>query len=142
MCRPDRAAQLFSRDSIKKTIMKLMNKFWLIRICFIGLSFGSLGYALLDKDLIFWAIGLTALSWGGMFALYNIITIATFGLKDAGKINGVISLFEAIGSFSGPAVAAILYMVYHSYQNAFLLSSFLMFLATILSFFFKNEMAE
>jgi MFS family permease len=86
------------------------------------------------------SIILLAISWGGIYSLYNLITIKTFGLKSAGKINGTISMFEGGGALLGPVVTGLIYSHFHSYQMAFLLNAALMGFVFFFSLKFKTYM--
>jgi sugar phosphate permease len=116
-----------------------INQLWVMRICFCIMTLGCVGYATMNPDLFFWSIGITALSWGGMYTLYNVIIVNTFGLKNAGKINGNISFFESLGSMLGPFLTGYLFTQTHTNQWGFSLIACLMAVATTLSLFFKKE---
>ncbi|SDL82596.1 MFS transporter [Siphonobacter aquaeclarae] len=107
-------------------------------LCFAGLAAGALGVAWLSGGPAVAAVGVAAFSWGGVFTLYTILIVRTFGLKAAGKINGTIHLFENIGSLLGPVLVGLLSDVGGSYRTALLLVAVVFSVALILSFFFER----
>ncbi|MCY7349310.1 MAG: MFS transporter [Cytophagaceae bacterium] len=104
----------------------------------VGLALGAAGLASLVPSLMPWAVGLTALSWGGVFTLYNVLIIRTFGLKSAGKINGSISFWESVGGLSGPVLTGWWFQQTGSYQQAFGFIAAMIGTAALLSLFFKR----
>jgi cyanate permease len=98
---------------------------------------GILGFGSMDKDLILPSILLLAISWGGIYSLYNLIAVKTFGLKEAGKINGTISMFEGGGAFLGPFLTAKIYNLENSYQVPFLINASLMIFVFFISIKFR-----
>ena len=63
---------------------------------------------------------ITGLSWGSLLTLYNYLLINLFGLRDAGEINGSVSLAEAVGGGIGIYMTGLLYDIYGGYAPAFL----------------------
>lgn len=106
--------------------------------CFVGLALGAAGLAVSDGGGIAWAVGLTALSWGGVFTLYNVLIVRTFGLKAAGKINGSINFWESTGSFLGPVVTGWWFEQAGSYRPAFAAIAGALGVAAVLSLFFRK----
>ena len=115
-----------------------IDTFRVFTLCCIMLTLGALGFASMIPWLVFPMTALIALSWGGIYSLYSILTLKTFGLKAAGKINGTINMFESAGAFLGPIVMATLFDYTHSYQIAFLVSAAVMTIASIFSFQFRR----
>ena len=62
---------------------------------------------------------ITGLGWGSLHTLYNYLLINLFGLRDAGKINGSVSLAEAVGGGTGIYMTGLLHDVYGGYSPAF-----------------------
>lgn len=115
-----------------------MNTFRVFTVCCIGLALGALGFASMIPWLVFPMTALIALSWGGIYSLYSILTLKTFGLKAAGKINGTINMCESAGAFLGPIVMASIFDYTHSYQIAFLASAIVMAMASVFSLQFNR----
>jgi len=115
-----------------------IDTFLVFTLCCIGLTVGALGFASMIPWLVFPMTALIALSWGGIYSLYSILTLKTFGLKAAGKINGTINMFESAGAFLGPIVMATIFDYTSSYQMAFLASAFVMAIASVFSLQFKR----
>lgn len=115
-----------------------MNTFRVFTLCCIGLTLGALGFASMIPWLVFPMTALIALSWGGIYSLYSILTLKTFGLKAAGKINGTINMCESAGAFLGPIVMASIFDYTQSYQIAFLASAIVMAMASVFSLQFNR----
>jgi len=115
-----------------------LNVYRIFTACFVGLALGAAGLAGSDGGGIAWAVGLTALSWGGVFTLYNVLIVRTFGLKAAGKINGSINSWESTGSFLGPVVTGWWFEQAGSYRPAFAAIAGALGTAAVLSLFFRK----
>jgi MFS family permease len=119
-----------------------INPTFIFSICCVGMVAGSLGLSTIDSTYILPAIILMAISWGGIYSLYNIITIKTFGLKSAGKINGTISMFEGAGSLLGPFLMGYIFACFRSYQIGFFINAGLMAMVFLFSLKFKSYMQK
>ena len=108
--------------------------------CCLGMILGSLGLSTMDSQYVLGAIIMMAISWGGIYSLYNLLTIKTFGLKSAGKINGTISMFEGGGALLGPFLMGYIFACYHSYQLGFFINAGLMGMVFFFSLKFKSYM--
>lgn len=71
----------------------------------------------------------TGFGWGGLHTLYNLILLTLFGLRDAGKINGSVSLAEAVGGGVGIALTGWLFDASGSYSLGFAVMVFAMGIA-------------
>lgn len=109
-------------------------------LCCLGMIVGSLGLSTMDSTYILGSIIIMAISWGGIYSLYNIIIIKTFGLKAAGKINGTINMFEGGGALLGPFLMGYIFACYHSYQIGFFINAGLMSMVFFFSLKFKSYM--
>lgn len=114
-----------------------INPYLVFTVCCLIMVFGILGFGSMDKNLILPSILLLAISWGGIYSLYNLIAVKTFGLKEAGKINGTISMFEGGGAFLGPFLTAKIYNLENSYQVPFLINASLMIFVFFISIKFR-----
>jgi MFS family permease len=115
------------------------NTYHVFTSCCILMTISVFGFASLNPQLVYWSTAGMALSWGGIYSLYNVLTIKTFGLKSAGKINGTINMFESAGAFLGPIVTGYIFDKTHSYQNAFLIIAGIMAFASLLSLLFSKN---
>jgi MFS family permease len=115
-----------------------INPYIVFSTCCLLMILGILGISSMDKSLILLSIIFLAVSWGGIYSLYNLIIIKSFGLKEAGKINGTISMFEGGGSFLGPFLTAKLYNYEDSYQIPFFINAVLLGFVFIISLKFKS----
>ncbi|MEY4539891.1 MAG: hypothetical protein RLZZ306_1648 [Bacteroidota bacterium] len=115
-----------------------INPYIVFSTCCLLMILGILGLSSMDKSLILLSISLLAISWGGIYSLYNLIIIKSFGLKEAGKVNGTISMFEGGGSFLGPFLTAKLFELDGDYQIPFIVNAALMGFVFIISLKFKS----
>ena len=115
-----------------------LNPYIVFSTCCLLMILGILGLSSMDKTLISLSITLLAISWGGIYSLYNLIIIKSFGLKEAGKINGTISMFEGGGAFLGPFLTAKLFNIEGSYQIPFFINAALIGFVFIISIKFKS----
>ena len=115
-----------------------INPYIVFSTCCLLMIMGILGFSSMNKSLILLSISFLAISWGGIYSLYNLIIIKSFGLKQAGKINGTISMFEGGGAFLGPFLTAKLFDVEQSYQLPFFINAALMGFVFIISIKFKS----
>jgi len=66
------------------------------------------------------SVAFVGLGWGGLFTLYNMLTVNNFGLKSIGKINGTVSSMESFGGGLGIWLTGVLFDVSGSYRVPFL----------------------
>jgi sugar phosphate permease len=123
---------------IVATFSDYTNVFFIFRLCFFSMTLGLVGFATMHSDLAYIAIGITGLSWGGMYTLYNLITVKTFGLKAFGKINGIVNMCESVGAAFGPLLMGKMYDYTGSYQIGFMVMSGFMLIAGGLTFKFNK----
>lgn len=76
--------------------------------------------ASLKPALVWIALALVGLGWGGANTLINYLCIQVFGVAAAGRISGTISTAESIGAGIGPFAAATVFDATKSYGAAFL----------------------
>ncbi|MEA5139888.1 MFS transporter [Arcicella rigui] len=119
-----------------------INPYWVFSICCIMMIAGFLGLSSMESIFIFPSIAFMAVSWGGIYTLYNLIAIKSFGLASAGKINGTINMFEGGGALLGPFLTGLVFTINHSYQLAFSMNAGLMVVVLLLSFRFKSYMLK
>jgi len=82
---------------------------------------GSLCLASLDARLFWPFLILFGMGWGGLFTMFQVLTIDCFGLKAAGKVLGTITVLNALGGGLGPWVTGVIYDQTGSYRLAFML---------------------
>ena len=92
----------------------------LLKVNLVIMAAGAIGLASLDAGLVWLSLALIGGGWGGINTLINYLTLQVFGVGAAGRINGVISLFESIGAGAGPLAAALVFDATQSYAAAFL----------------------
>ena len=115
-----------------------INEYKLFRIQLILFAVGIAGLALNSAPLVWPSLIAVGLGWGGLYTLLNYIIISTFGTKSAGKIGGIISTFEGIGSGLGAWVTALIADKTGSYSMSFWVVVGMLAIALISSFFIKQ----
>jgi MFS family permease len=89
--------------------------------CLALMLVGVGGLSTMNGGMWVWSsVALVGLGWGGLFTLYNMLTVNNFGLKAIGKINGSVSSMEAFGGGLGIWLTGVLFDVFGSYQVPFL----------------------
>ena len=89
--------------------------------CLALMLVGVGGLSTMNGGVWVWSsVALVGLGWGGLFTLYNMLTVNNFGLKAIGKINGTVSSMEAFGGGLGIWLTGVLFDVAGSYQVPFL----------------------
>ena len=97
----------------------VFNPYKLFPILMVTMAIGTAGLATMDVFLVWPSLVIIALGWGGMYTLYNYLIIKTFGLMQAGRIGGWVSVLESLGAGAGPIAAAYVYQQTGSYGPAF-----------------------
>ena len=92
---------------------------------------GAVLLATISKSLLWPAIVLFGLGWGGLYTLLQLLTVESFGLADSGKILGTITTLDAIGGGLGIWLTGVLFDRTGSYQAPFTLLAVLIFLALL-----------
>ena len=100
---------------------------------------GALIIATLRADLIWYALILFGLGWGGLYTMVQLLAVNAFGLTSAGKILGTITLLDATTAGLGIWVAAKIFDVTGSYAPAFYLMCGLLFVALLAACLVRNE---
>jgi cyanate permease len=103
---------------------------------------GVLGLRTMQPGWLLPSVIVIAVGWGGLFTLYNMLAVSNFGLREIGRINGLISLLEAIGAGLGSFVTGRLFDQTGSYQLAFTVLAVMVFIAVIMSRFVRSEVDE
>lgn len=98
-----------------------------LAIMFVGASL----LASMQPDLLWPAVVLFGLGWGGLYSLLQLLTIESFGLRAAGKILGTITVMDAIGGGLGAWFTGLLYDRYGTYQISFLVLAALVLAALV-----------
>ncbi len=88
------------------------------------------------------SVALVGLGWGGLFTLYNMLTVSNFGLKAIGKINGSVSSMESFGGGLGIWLTGALFDVYGSYQVPFLILLGCVALGLLIGTQIRSELPE
>ena len=110
-----------------------VNKFLLFKIQIFVMMLGAIGFGLYSEDIIWYAIPIFALGWGGLYTLINFIIITTFGVHAAGKIGGTISFFESMGAGMGIWLSGLIADQSGSYAMSFQVVAAFLFISLIIS---------
>jgi predicted MFS family arabinose efflux permease len=116
------------------------------RMVFIGsllvMLVGLAGLVTLRRDLVLPSIAVVGLGWGGVYTLYNVLSVTNFGLKSAGRINGMISMLESLGGGLGIWLTGVIFDRYGSYQAAFSIMLAFVMVGMLLGTQIRNEVRE
>ncbi|GAB2678967.1 MFS transporter [Aliiglaciecola aliphaticivorans] len=80
---------------------------------------GSLLLALMNKSILWEAIILFGLGWGGVYTTIQLSAVNCFGLKSAGKILGTITVLDCLGGGLGIWLTGVFYGMNSNYDLAF-----------------------
>ncbi len=142
---PEKAANTFSIFFAIILVAKLtsgvitdyINEYKLFKIQLALMMIGTVGIAMNTASLVWPSLIAIGLGWGGLYTLLNYIIITTFGVKSAGKIGGIISTFEGVGSGLGAWITGLVSDQTGSYSTSFWIVVVLLGIALVVSFFIK-----
>ena len=92
---------------------------------------GALILAQMKMSLVWGAMVLFGLGWGGVYTLLQLTVMNRFGVRDAGKILGTITVLDAIGGGLGIWLTGVMYDSLGSYSVAFMIFCGLIALALL-----------
>ncbi len=118
-------------------VTDFINEHKLFKIQVLLMTLGTVGIAMNTEDLVWPSLIAVGLGWGGLYTLLNYIIITTFGVKSAGKIGGIISIFEGVGSGIGAWLTGVISDQTGSYSASFWVVVVLLVIALGISFFIK-----
>lgn len=93
---------------------------------------GSLCLALMNDFVLWAAIILFGLGWGGVYTTIQLSVVNCFGLKAAGKILGTITVLDCLGGGLGIWLTGVFYGSFGSYKLAFWIFFCLISIALVL----------
>lgn len=102
---------------------------------------GAVCLASMKPGILWPAVILFGLGWGGLYTLLQLLTMNCFGLKAAGKILGTITVLDAIGGGLGIWLTGLLYDRTGGYQAPFTVLAVLIFLALLVSTRIRTEVS-
>ena len=103
---------------------------------------GAFTLATMRADLLWYALVLFGLGWGGLYTMIQLLAVNAFGLSSAGKILGTITLLDATTAGIGIWSAARIFDVTGSYKPAFQLIAILITLALLAATLVRDERAR
>ena len=92
---------------------------------------GALAVASMSKIAVWAAVVAFGLGWGGVYTVLQLSCMSCFGLRDAGKILGTITVLDATGGGLGIWLTGVLYGSQGDYQLAFGIFCVLVFVALL-----------
>ncbi|MEE4271748.1 MAG: MFS transporter [Thermoanaerobaculales bacterium] len=104
----------------------------LLRVQMFTMLAGLVGITLVPSFIWIFLI-VTGLGWGSLHTLFNYILITLFGLRDAGKINGTVSIVNAAGGGLGILLTGLAHDALGGYPEAFGIVCAVMFLGALLT---------
>ncbi|WP_298487526.1 MFS transporter [uncultured Maribacter sp.] len=126
---------------VSGTIAEYINEHKLFKIQVSLMALGALCIALDSPVLVWPALILYALGWGGLYTIINYIIITTFGVKSAGKIGGIIAAFKGLGAGLGAWMTGLISDQTGSYSMSFWVVVIILCIAISVSFFIKPIIA-
>ena len=137
---PSRASLALSTLALSGLVGKLgsgwisdrIDPYRLLRLQMFIMFAGLVGITLVPS-LIWPLLVLTGFAWGNLHTLYNYILITLFGLREAGKINGSVSVANAAGGGFGILLTGLAYDALGGYAGAFAIVCAVMFVAALLT---------
>ncbi|RKR15245.1 cyanate permease [Maribacter vaceletii] len=122
---------------VSGAIAEYINEHKLFKIQVSLMALGALCIALDSPVLVWPALILYALGWGGLYTIINYIIITTFGVKSAGKIGGIIAAFKGLGAGLGAWMTGLISDQTGSYSMSFWVVVIILCIAISVSFFIK-----
>lgn len=95
-----------------------IDPYLLLRVQMFTMLGGLIGLTLVPS-FIWPFLLITGVAWGSLHTLYNFILITLFGLRDAGRINGSVSVAQAAGGGLGIFVTGLVHDAAGGYPAAF-----------------------
>ena len=137
---PSRASLALSTLALSGLVGKLgsgwisdrIDPYRLLRLQMFIMFAGLVGITLVPS-LIWPLLVLTGFAWGNLHTLYNYILITLFGLREAGKITGSVSVANAAGGGFGILPTGLAYDALGGYAGAFAIVCAVMFVAALLT---------
>lgn len=100
---------------------------------------GALLLTGMKPSLVWYALVLFGLGWGGLYTMIQLLAVNAFGLSSAGKILGTITLLDATSGGLGIWITALLYDHFGSYHVAFIVIFALVLVAFFAALQVRNE---
>jgi sugar phosphate permease len=108
--------------------------------CLLLMLAGAVALATLDRSWLSVAVVCIGIGWGGAFTLYNMLAVSNFGLREIGRINGVINFFESLGTGFGSWMTGYLFDLYGSYRVAFSMLAVMVAVSLAIGALARNEL--
>ncbi|MBC6428139.1 MAG: MFS transporter [Cellvibrionales bacterium] len=126
---------------VGKFVFGLLADYLPRKIVFLGnlavMLLGAICLLTMQKNIIWVAVTLFGLGWGGVYTMIQLSAMKCFGLKAAGKILGTITILDALGGGLGIWLTGYIYDRFDSYAPAFWIFTALILVAIICVFQIK-----
>ncbi len=103
---------------------------------------GAFLMATMRADLVWYALILFGLGWGGLYTMIQLLAVNAFGLSSAGKILGTVTMFDATTAGLGIWLAAKIFDMTGSYHAAFQIVAGCIVVALIAATLVRDERAH
>lgn len=100
---------------------------------------GAFLMATMRADLVWYALILFGLGWGGLYTMIQLLAVNAFGLSSAGKILGMVTMFDATTAGLGIWLAAKIFDLTGTYHLAFQIVAGCIVVALIAATLVRNE---
>ena len=95
---------------------------------------GALMLNTMDQSYFYGFLICFGFGWGGLYTLIQLLVVGSFGIRDAGRILGTITLLDALGGGLGPWLTGYLYDQSNSYFSSFTVITIFIFVVFLGSF--------
>ncbi|MBF2755179.1 MAG: MFS transporter [Gammaproteobacteria bacterium AqS3] len=120
---------------VGKFLFGLLSDYLKLRMVFnlniVVMLAGMLMLASMSETLLYIAVVAFGFGWGGAYTMIQLSVVNIFGLVNAGKILGTITVLDALGGAIGIYAVARMQEVFGSYQIPFYLCAGLIFFALL-----------
>ena len=134
---------MFGLAMVGKFVFGMLGDLFPARRVFVAnlaiMAVGALILATMRADLLWYALILFGLGWGGLYTMIQLLAVNAFGLSAAGKILGTITLLDATTAGLGIWITAMIFDVTGSYQLAFRIIFVLIALALLAAMLVRDE---
>ena len=114
---------VFGMSLIGKLVWGVLADYFNHRYLFIlNLALMGIGSLILNSmnfDFLWGFLICFGFGWGGLYTMIQLLVVGSFGVRDAGKILGTITLLDAVGGGLGPWLTGYLFDLTQSYFMPF-----------------------
>ena len=100
-------------------VSELLPRKVVFTVCLGLMLAGAIMLATLDPGLVWPALWIFGLGWGGNYTMLQALVADVFGARSLGKILGAITVIDATGGAIGPWITGMAYDAVGNYQLGF-----------------------